>query len=256
MKNLIIYITVFLCGTVIAGAQSSDIMYQSELASKIALLQLDDTAALWFTDADTGRPLTDARVTIDGGGALATDVDGLAIFPMPEDGGHTFVFQKNGYVTLRDTFDVVFGAIIFNKFSIPTAPPIKQIKIVLDWSANPADLDLHLVKNGVYHISYHDMKKSADGSAWLDRDDTNGYGPETITISILDTHASYHLYIHDYTNQRNTKNTKLSTSNATVRIYINNALNTKFVVPQNKIGITWNVCDIINGVILPVNTVN
>ncbi|GHT61069.1 hypothetical protein FACS1894109_19340 [Spirochaetia bacterium] len=255
MKKNLMYLLTLICGAITANAQNTDTMYQSEVTTKIALLQLDGTAALWFTDADTGRPLADAHVAIDGGGTIVTDIDGLAVFSIPGDGDHNFVFQKNGYVKLTDTFEVVFGSILFNKFSVPSAPPVKQIKIVLDWSASPADLDLHLVKNGAYHISYHDMKKAEDGSAWLDRDDTDGYGPETITISILDNNASYNLYIHDYTNKNNATSTKLSASHATVRIYINNELNKKFVIPENRRGIAWNVCNIINEVIVSVNMV-
>ncbi|GHT82772.1 hypothetical protein FACS1894137_02310 [Spirochaetia bacterium] len=260
MKKVFLYfmLSAFCC--ISLQAQSSgvfnDKMYKARIGMKMMELETEGLLSLWFTDANTGRPLNGSRVLIDGGAAMVTDSDGLVIFSRPQDGEHRFMFQKDGYVTVQDTFTVMLGTIVFNKYSVPPAQPLKQIKIVLDWIASPADLDLHLVKNGAYHISYHDMKKSDDGTAWLDRDDTNGYGPETITISLLDNNASYRVYIHDYTDRDRANSTRLSTSKATVRIYSNNELSRKFVIPQNKSGVIWNACDIINGEIKTVNTVN
>jgi hypothetical protein len=258
MKKAIMLLIVLVCCTFHVIAQNDprvDAIYQVRIMHKIAELEMDDILSLWFTDADTGLPIEGMVVAIQNAGSVKTDADGLAMFPVVDDGEHSFIVQKEGYVMLKDSFTVFEGVIFFNKYSIPKTLPLKYVKIVLDWGENPADLDLHLEKRDIYHISYRDMKKSADGNAWLDRDDTNGYGPETITITEVDTNATYRVYIHDYTNKGNAGSSKLSASKGTVRVYIDNRLANSFAIPQNKSGIKWNVFDIVRGVVKPVNTV-
>jgi hypothetical protein len=229
-------------------------LYRGRIATKIALLRFEGKAALWFSDADTGLPLEGAQVSIENTGVITTDSDGLVIFPVPADGVHAFSLKKDGFMPVEDNFTVTFGSIIFNKYSIPPATPLGYVKIVLDWGKEPADLDIHLIKENQYHISYHDMKKAADGSAWLDRDDTGGYGPETITVTQTDSNAVYHIYIHDYTNRNRKNSPQLSRSQAVVRIYNNNKLRERCAITPGKAGTIWRVCDIVQGSIEAVNT--
>jgi hypothetical protein len=217
-------------------------------------MAMSGEAALWFTDADTGLPLEGARVTIDSvDGVIKTDADGLAIFAVPDDGKHVFSLEKQGYIILEDTFTVMLGQVIFNKFSIPPASPVKRIKIVLDWTAEPPDLDIHVVKENQYHLSYRDMVKTADGTAWLDRDDTNGYGPETVTITEVDDRATYHVYIHNYSNRTQANSKRLASSYAAVRIYSDNKLAARYSVTPGATSTTWYAADIVNGNIQEVN---
>lgn len=63
-----------------------------------------------------------------------------------------------------------------------TAIPLNDWRIVLSWGANPEDLDSHLWTPDGEHIWYgNTVGENAD----LDVDDTDGYGPETITIRKL-----------------------------------------------------------------------
>ncbi len=66
---------------------------------------------------------------------------------------------------------------------------VGSIRIILDWDKSPNDLDAHLVKDGDYHISYRNKRVADDGAAQLDRDDMNGYGPETITINNVESNS-------------------------------------------------------------------
>ena len=124
------------------------------------------------------------------------------------------------------------------------------MRIVLDWGQRPADLDLHLEKEGGYHISYWDMHNAADGSVTLDRDDRDGFGPETITIMETDLRSVYRVYVHDYTNGGSSSSTELSRSYAAIRVYGRNGLLRSFYVPENRRGNMWEVFRIVNGEIV------
>ena len=57
-----------------------------------------------------------------------------------------------------------------------------EYRFVLTWGADPRDLDSHITGvNGAgqtFHVYYSDMYGAG---AWLDHDDVDGYGPETVT---------------------------------------------------------------------------
>jgi hypothetical protein len=230
-----------------------DALYQRRVAARIAELVFDEKTALWFTNADTGLPVASALVDIENFISVTTDADGVAVFPIPPDGSYRFRVAKNGFMALEDSFTVVFGSLFFYKYSIPPAAPLGHIKIVLDWEKDPADLDSHLIKERHYHISFHDMKKAQDGTAQLDRDDTNGYGPETITITALDNSAVYRFYVHDYTNRHQNNSARLAASRAAVRVYNNNRLVKTFTVDTGRRGVIWEVFAIVNGQIQEVS---
>jgi uncharacterized protein YfaP (DUF2135 family) len=66
----------------------------------------------------------------------------------------------------------------------------------MQWNTNGTDVDLHLVgPNGV--DCYYNNKKPSWGGI-LDIDDTNGFGPEHITIPVLKQTGTYKLYAHYY----------------------------------------------------------
>jgi uncharacterized protein YfaP (DUF2135 family) len=108
-----------------------------------------------------------------------------------------------------------------------------DMTIVLIWGQDPSDLDSHLTgpKANVlntddrFHIYYSnpcwadtllnsrascaedwDSETSAavynDATAYLDRDDTDSFGPETITVYNL-IEGEYNYYVHHYENHSN-----------------------------------------------------
>jgi hypothetical protein len=230
-----------------AQDERQETLYKERIAAKIAGLAFDGESALLLADADTGRPLAGATVRIDGAGSFVSDADGLAVFPTLKDGRHKFSVQKAGFIQLDDSFEVVFGSVLFYKYSLPPLMPLGRVKIVLDWGKEPADLDLHLVKEKGYHISFRDAKKSADGDVWLDRDCKTGYGPETLTIGKTDAAAEYRVYVHDYTNRGQKNSAKLFSSRAVVRVYSDNKLVNTFAVAPGGRGDTWDVFTISKG---------
>ena len=121
-----------------------------------------------------------------------------------------------------------------------------QIRIVLEWGANPRDLDSHL--NGRtdsgsnIHAYYSNQKESRNGNtiAELDLDDVDGYGPETTTI--YDTNGVYTFSVVDFT-----ESGTMSSSNAVVKIYVPDGSAPIEVHICGGLGNYWNVCTIDHG---------
>ena len=127
------------------------------------------------------------------------------------------------------------GTIWFNQFSVTETLKIDELRIVLDWAAKPSDLDAHLIKEGTYHISYRETKNYQD-IALLDRDDRDGFGPETITIKRFDNTAKYSYRVHDYTNRNKSNSRSLSKGGAQVFVYSNNGLEHHYRLNSQQTG--------------------
>jgi hypothetical protein len=217
--------------------------------NRMMKLKMDGLIPLRFANALDGEPIEGAVVAVAGIGNFATDREGIITFPEQEDGFYTLTFSKQGFITARVEFEVKLNNVFENRFSMSPVMPGGQFRITLDWGERPSDLDLHFEQEGGYHISFWNMRSAADGTAVLDRDDRNGFGPETITVKDIDVSRVYHVYAHDYTNGRSTSSRALSKSGATVRIYNENHLVHTFAVPENAAGNLWRVCRIVNGMV-------
>lgn len=215
----------------------------------------DGKFTLRFFDAKSGEPVGDASVAIANVGDYSTDLVGKVIFDKLKDGKYAFRFTKQGYISAVYEFEVIAESVFYNRFSVCPRSELGALTVVLDWDKSPADLDLHLVKEGGYHIAYHHKAEAADGSARLDRDDQDGYGPETITLRQTDNNAVYTCYVHDYTNKSANRANKLSRSKAVVRVYNNNELTATYSIPKEQKGSKWNVFRIKQGEVIGVNTV-
>jgi tetratricopeptide (TPR) repeat protein len=117
----------------------------------------------------------------------------------------------------------------------PVLKGLDSVRIVLSWGLVPEDLDSHLVYAG-NHI-YFDAKKGAQ--AWLDVDDIDSYGPETITIDKKRYGTPYTYAVHDFSNQR-ADDRLLSESGARVFVYVGQSLVKTYYVPSG-IGDVWTV---------------
>ncbi len=246
MKKIILFLILI---SVSLYAQNNG-EYEASISARIAENEaFNNVLSLWFIDAETGIPIKDADVTVNNIGTFRTDKDGLIYFNTPSDGLYLFSFQKSGYAAVEDRFEVVFGSIFFNRYSVPKILELQNTKLVLDWGSKPADLDLHLIKQGNrgYHISYRNTVRLEDGTVWLDRDDVDGYGPETITITESDNNANYLVYVHNYTDGGNPNSESLSNSGAVLRVYNNNRLVYTVKLQKPGRGIYWNVININRG---------
>lgn len=208
---------------------------------------------LRFFDALTGEEIPGATVSINGTD-YSTDEEGKAQFPAPEEDGFLPVsFRAQKYVPVDFQIEVMAGTLFFNRFSVSPMLDVKFLRVVLDWDSSPSDLDAHLVKQGGFHISYRHMRTLEDGTGQLDRDATNGYGPETITLKEISGTAGYTFFVHDYSDGNNTSTPNLSRSKATVKIFGDGRLLNVFQIPRNGKGNYWQVFRIANGGVVEVN---
>jgi hypothetical protein len=201
---------------------------------------------LLFFDAKTGNPVSDASITIGNSPEYSSDLLGRVIFDRLPNGNHTFKFSKDGYVSADYEINIKKGSIYFNRFSVCPISENGVTRIILDWDKAPADLDLRLVRENYYHVSYL-ITKVGDGSAQLDRDDKNGYGPETITLSKIDKKAIYSCYVLDFTNQASNNSRIFMNSKAQIRIYSNNKLTHTVPISKSIKNNKWLAFQIING---------
>ena len=229
----------------------SQLYGQKEKMSNL-MSDMDEEASgnftLRFSNALNGDPVDNATITFAGGKQYTTGAEGKIIFEsIKKDGIYGFTFAKDGYISANLTFEVLTGTIFYNTFSVSPSLNLGAIRVILEWGADPHDLDAHFVKEGSYHISYRDKIKADDGTAKLDIDAKHGFGPETITISSIDDNANYTYYVADYTNKGKANSTALAKSKAVVRVYNNKGLVREFKVDPLLIGDKWKVFTIISG---------
>ncbi|MEN9799608.1 MAG: hypothetical protein RL653_3305 [Pseudomonadota bacterium] len=247
MPSRFLAASVFILCLAQAEADSTKRMNES---SEDAFAELDRTLTLRFTDALTGKPVPDA-VVLFAESEGRTDADGAVQFPMPGELGPgekelEATFRKSGYVATRVKLRFMAGTIFANRFSVtPTLPP-GRVRIVLDWEGTPRDLDAHLVKEGAWHISFRNLQQFED-LAFLDRDDRDGHGPETITVARLDPRGTFRYFVHDFTNAGSRTGSGLANGRARVRLYTEAGLLDAFDVPASLVGDRWEVFSIVNG---------
>lgn len=143
------------------------------------------------------------------------------------------IIKKNGYSTL--VAKCPCGGMSYALS--PTMKGLDSMRVVLGWGSSPSDLDSHMVYPG-NHI-FFDHKLGVNGN--LDVDDTDSYGPETITLTRRENGRPYVYAVHDYSDKSapNTKN--LSNSEAKVFVYIGESLVRTYYVPKDQSGNLWTV---------------
>ncbi len=165
-----------------------------------------------------------------------TDKNGVARIPSPfggvDDESVMLIVKKEGYSNM-----VVKCPCKGLTYALSSKmQELDGLRIVLNWNKQPLDLDSHLSFPG-NHI-YYEKKKGTKAN--LDVDDTNGFGPETITIE-KKYHAQKYVYaVHTYSDKTKRNDSKLSDiSDAKVFIYIGKTLVRTYYMPKNKMGNVW-----------------
>ncbi len=151
---------------------------------------------------------------------------------------------------------------------VPPPPTATAITVVLAWNTNHTDLDLHLIRPSSRGNPYDSMfesdadcyfaNKSPDWNAqgvsmdnpFLDQDDVDGYGPETINLEETSPGA-YDVFVHYYSDAGN------GSSTPTVEIHIAGQLAGTFNRPNFSCNQVWHVGTInwngTNGTFAPAN---
>lgn len=232
LKTLILALSAFTC---MASAQSMNI----EVLSATVKDQKIDNAAI--TLQKNGAQSVTARS--DAAGKVRLDA------PFTVDQDSLLIIKKEGYsdLVVKCPCDGMTYALS------PVMKNLDGMRIVLTWGEYPADLDSHLSYPG-NHI-YFDHKVGADAN--LDVDDTDSFGPETITITKKRLGESYLYAVQDFSNFGKPDSSALSASGAKVFVYVGSSLVRTYSVPVNKQGNIWAVFRLNpNGDFEDINTVS
>ena len=192
-------------------------------------------------------PIANVLVTISGQTGT-TDTDGNYTILNVGPGDHDVAGASDGFCPFSAPLTIPdgYGDEFFTyNFSMSPMLEGEQIRMVLNWGATPNDLDSHLltpeIEGNTHHIFYSNTGSyTAVPYAKLDTDDTNGYGPETITINQLFA-GTYTYYIKNYSGG----GSGLKNSNAVVQVYNGESCAANIIeVPTDTNGLFWHVCDI------------
>ena len=212
-----------------------------------------------ITDAATGDVVSDALVKAYPGGTesgtpIETTTDYNGAYSVFVPGGDCYVVvEKEGFIT--GTFDVYVSSNSeqsYQDLAISQNLEANVIRIILTWNDHPTDLDSYLrgtTKSGdrIMTSFYHQQETGSNGNviAELDRDATEGYGPETTTL--YDMQGTYEFVVVDFT-----RSGDITSSNAQVQV-----LKGDSVVETIHIGANaepmWMVLKIDKGVVTVVN---
>ena len=185
------------------------------------------------------RRIADAQVLLQKNGEQTvygqTDAQGrLQLNPtFTADGNSLLIIKKTGFSNL-----VVKCPCEGMTYALsPVMANLDGMRIVLTWGEYPSDLDSHLVypQNHIYFGN----QQGAD--AELDVDDTDSYGPETITLSKKRFGESYIYAVQDFSNHNEANSQWLMNSQAKVFVYVGQSLVRTYDVPQNQRGNLWTV---------------
>lgn len=186
----------------------------------------------------------------------ATNTTGEYSLPL-NPGYYTLTAQKNGFITSTKSITVNSDGQEYTDFSMTPASLEDSYRIVLNWGKTPRDLDAHvagLTQSGQSIHVYYNNKSASDNRILvcdLDVDDTNSYGPETVTIKPQHLEP-YYYYVYNFSNDDSITN-----SQAKVELFKGNKLTNTFHVPVNQgDGRYWNLFAIVNGGIVINNTVS
>ena len=196
--------------------------------------------------------IADAEVLVQKNGAQTamgrTDGNGRVNLStsFADDGASLLIVKKSGYSNLVAKCPCKGMTYAIS----PVMESLDGLRVVLSWGGTPNDLDSHIVypENHVYFSE----KQGRD--AHLDVDDTDSYGPETITLRKKRFGETYVYAVRDFTNSGSLQSSALSHSQAKVFVYIGQSLVRTYYVPQNQIGNLWTVFRITgNGEIQDIN---
>ncbi|MFH0882205.1 MAG: carboxypeptidase regulatory-like domain-containing protein [bacterium] len=198
----------------------------------------------YLTNAVDSNPLSGVSISSDDGASTTSNEYGY--FEMEVVAGQRIIsFTLNEFY---DTSQEVYvesdtWSYVYVSLSPVLNPGEGAYRFVLSWGEQPYDLDSHLfippINEIPYHVWYGGRGEVTDPPyATLDVDDTNGYGPETITIYQM-VDGTYAYYVHNYSGYPD-----IAGSGATVSIYNENGLVQQVTVPSSGDGTWWRVCTI------------
>ena len=192
------------------------------------------------------------------GPILATynaESDGSYEFPLDFNHEYMIEIMADGYYT--DYFNVsTFEDFSLNQdFVLSKLLDKEVLRVILQWEETPLDLDTHAI--GVYKANdidihygnkiYTDPDDNTFEVSTLDVDDTNGKGPETLSVYTKDFEFVYR--VTRYSNDRDMTSTRVR-----VKVYHKDGRQWEFFIDnKNNNAKHWNVFKFVNGDVIPLN---
>ena len=181
-----------------------------------------------------------------------TDADGNLVIELVS-GVYTFEIRLNGYVVGYKTVVVDEDKTVSAALTKPVKD--KEMKVVLSWDGEQ-DLDSYLftpykAMNGNMAYIGGSAKKDKHGNR-LYLDGKNGNNVEIINIANI-KNGYYKYYVSDYTNslKKNYSAKDMEGLNIRVEVYDKNGLVAVYIIPYNSNGVIWEVFEIKNGKVVP-----
>ena len=184
-----------------------------------------------------------------------TEGNGQFTFENIDAGYYTVEMISRDYTTSYSNITIAPGSNALQTGYLSPTMSGNQYRVVLSWGENPSDLDSHLEgkhPEGSYaHVFYGNRSGSVNGkSIYLDRDDTDSYGPETMTFDV-DPESNYEFYVVWYSGYGTWKG-----SEGVVNVYNGTRHVALYPVPnvENSSGV-WSIFRIRNGIFTAVNEI-
>lgn len=181
-----------------------------------------------------------------------TDADGNLEIELIS-GVYTLEIRLNGYVVGYKT--VVVDEDKNVSVALTKSVKDKEMKVVLSWDGEQ-DLDSYLftpykAKKGNMAYIGGNAKKDKHGNR-LYLDGKNGNNVEIINIANI-KNGYYKYYVSDYTNslKKNYSAKDMAGLNIRVEVYDKNGLVAVYIIPYNPNGVIWEVFEIKNGKVVP-----
>ncbi|MGH2759614.1 MAG: carboxypeptidase regulatory-like domain-containing protein, partial [Actinomycetota bacterium] len=195
-------------------------------------------------NATDTQPVEDATIELDGV-TTTTAADGAYAFEGVRVGTYNLRANAEGFASTERSVTVTADETQTIDVNLSPTLSGSELRIVLTWNAAPPDLDSHLWLPSTkrYHVYYAQKgSNSACPFARLDVDDTNGRGPETITISQGFT-GSYRYAVHDYRRPLGVGG-NIAGSRALVQVFDSSGLRASFEAPAGGSGQWWHVANL------------
>jgi uncharacterized protein YfaP (DUF2135 family) len=184
------------------------------------------------------KTVPDAQVFLQKEGAASvtgqTDAMGRLTITSPftvDNNSVTLIIKKNGFSPLIAKCPCEGMTYAISE----TMTQLDGLRVVLNWGSEPSDLDLHAVFPG--NNVFFNHKEGTE--AFLDVDDTDSYGPETVTIKKKIQGQKYVFAVHNYVASSMGSTALTAVSRARVFVYIGQSLIRSYYVPTSGIGSLW-----------------
>lgn len=226
---------------------SVNILPMKSVIADVSLIPIFGRVKVFALNAKNKRKLSNFTASVSSANSSAFGNEQGAILSELEPGVYQIETSASGFCPNTKKISVKEGETAEVKIAMsPKLSSDELARVILNWGKNPSDLDSHLFlpKSGslksrksrhVYYSNKISDFKNGRRAAELDVDDTDSYGPETITIS-KGLKGTYQYAIYLYAGHGT-----LGRSGATVELVTNGCENKKFSVPTECNKKWWHV---------------